>query len=189
VRAVGFAAGRDSCEVSQRRNCVRYTIKHSIDTDVDTYFAKVFFDPEFNRTLFLDHLGFTSYKVLEESTEPDGTINRRVDCTPKVEMPAAARKIFGDSVGFVEIGRFDPKQRKYFIQVQPRVGGDKVKTSSEIWAEPLDGKRCERVVVTDNTVKVFGLGTLIEGFIEQQTRDMYARAADFTNRWIKEKGI
>ena len=168
---------------------MRYTIKHTIDTDVDTYFAKVFFDPEFNKTLFLDHLAFTNYKLLDERTEPDGMIHRRVDCTPKVELPAAARKIFGDSVGFIEIGRFDPTQKKYFVQVQPRMAGDKIKTTSEIWAEPRGEKSCERIVVTDNTVKVFGLGTLIEGFIEQQTRDMYARAADFTNRWIKEKGI
>jgi hypothetical protein len=168
---------------------VRYTIKHSIDTDVDSFWGKLFFDPEFNRTLFLDHLGFTHYKVLEERTDADGVIHRRIDCTPKVELPAAARKIFGDSVGFIEEGRFDPKQRKYFVQVQPRMAGEKIKTTSEIWAEPLGDKRCERVVVTDNTVKVFGLGTLIEGFIEQQTRDMYARAAEFTNRWIKEKGL
>jgi hypothetical protein len=45
------------------------------------------------------------------------------------------------------------------------------------------------MVAVDNTVKVFGLGTLLEGFIEQQTRDLYARAADFTNRWIRDKGL
>jgi hypothetical protein len=168
---------------------VRYTIKHTIETDVDSFWGKLFFDEEFNRTLFLEFLGFTHYKILEDRTEPNGERHRKIDCTPKIEMPAPMRKIFGDSVGYVEVGRFDPNARKYSVQGLPKVGGEKVKTTSEIWAEPLGEKRCERIVTIDNTVKVFGLGTLIEGFIEQQTRDLYARAADFTNRWIREKNL
>jgi hypothetical protein len=168
---------------------VRYTIKHTIETDVENYLAKVFFDLEFNRTLFLDFLGFTTYRVLEDRIEPNGERHRRVESVPKVELPAAMRKIFGGSVGYEEIGHYDPVARKYRVQVVPKVAGDKIKTSSEIGFEPLEGKRCDRVVSIDNTVKVFGLGTLIEGFIEQQTRDLYARAADFTNRWIREKGL
>jgi hypothetical protein len=175
--------------VSLRRNRVRYTIKHTIETDVDSFWTKLFFDTEFNRALFQDFLGFTTYRVLEEHTEPNGVIQRRVDCSPKIELPAPMRKIFGDSVGYIEVGRYEPAQHKYFVQVLPKVGGDKLKSSTEIWAEPLGDKRCERVVAVDNTVKAFGLGTLIEGFIEQQTRDLYARAADFTNRWIRDKGL
>jgi hypothetical protein len=168
---------------------VRYTIKHTIETDVDSFWGKVIFDVEFNRALFLDFLGFTTYRVLEDRIEPSGERHRKVDSVPKIELPAALRKIFGGSVGYEEIGRYDPVARKYFVQVLPKMAADKIKTSSEIWAEPLDGKRCERIVSIDTTVKVFGLGTLIEGFIEQQTRDLYARAADFTNRWIREKGL
>jgi len=168
---------------------VRYTIKHTIETDVDSFWSRLFFDTEFNRALFQDFLGFTTYRVLEEHTDPDGAIQRRVECAPKVELPAPVRKIFGDGVGYVEVGRYDPKLKKYFVEVVPKVGGDKVKTTTEIWTEALGDKRCERVVTVDSTVKVFGLGTFIEGFIEQQTRDLYARAADFTNRWIRDKGL
>jgi hypothetical protein len=168
---------------------VRYTIKHTMETDIDSFWGKLFFDAEFNRALFVDFLEFPTYRVLEDKTEPNGERHRKVESVPKVELPAAARKIFGNSVGYTEVGRYDPTARKYYVQVLPKVGGDKMKTSSEIWAEPLEGKRCERIVSIENTVKVFGLGTLIEGFIEQATRDLYARAADFTNRWIREKGL
>jgi Protein of unknown function (DUF2505) len=180
------SAIRATCRSGGR---VRYTIKHTIETDVDSFWGKLFFDVEYNRALFSDFLGFTTYRVLEDRTEPNGERHRQVECVPKIELPAAMRKIFGNSVGYVEMGRFDPATRKYFVNGVPKVAADKVKTSSEIWAEPLGDKRCERIVTIDNTVKVFGLGTLIEGFIEQQTRDLYARAADFTNRWIREKGL
>ena len=170
---------------------MRYTIKHTIETDVDTYWNKVFFDAEFNRELFVDFLHFTTYEVLEDVREPNGVVRKRVECAPKIELPGPARKILGDSAGFTEIGRFDPSQRKYFVDVLPKVAkaADKIKTTSEIWAEPRGDKRCERLVQVDTTVKVFGLGTLLEGFIEQQTRDTYAKAAEFTNRWIRDKGL
>jgi hypothetical protein len=175
--------------LSQRRSRVRYTIKHTIETDLDTFWSKVFFDAEFNRALFQDHLGFSNYRVLEERIDPDGVVHRKVASTPKVELPAAARKIFGDNLGYTEIGRYDPSVRRYYVQGIPNIGAEKVKTHSEIWAEPVGDKRIERIVNVDNTVKVFGLGTLLEGFIEQQTRDLYARGAEFTNRWIREKNL
>lgn len=168
---------------------MRYTIKHTIETDVDTFWNKLIFDAEFNRALFQDYLGFTTYRLIEDRTEPNGERHRRVECTPKVELPAAARKIFGDNLGYTEVGRYDPAQRKYFVQVLPNVGGDKVKTTTDLWTESIGDKRMERIVNVDNTVKVFGLGTLLEGFIEQQTRDNYAKSADFTNRWIRERGL
>jgi hypothetical protein len=168
---------------------VRYTIKHTIETDVDTFWNKVFLDAEFNRALFQDFLGFTTYRVLEERTERSGMVHRRVECTPKVELPAAVRRVFGDSVGYIEVGRYDPAAHRYYVEALPNFAGDKVKTTTEIWVEPAGDKRVERFALVDNTVKVFGLGTLLEGFIEQQTRDLYARGADFTNRWIREKGL
>ena len=168
---------------------MRYTIKHTIDIDAETYMTKLLFDPELNRRLFLEHLGFTQYRVLEERTDPDGVIHRKVEAAPKLEMPAPARKLFGETFGYTEVGRYDPKVKRYYVQITPKMGGDKVKNTVEIWAEPLDAKRCERVVSVDNSVKVFGLGTLIEGFVEQQTRDSYAKAAEFTNRFIREKGL
>ncbi|HKU40046.1 MAG TPA: DUF2505 domain-containing protein [Polyangiales bacterium] len=167
---------------------MRYTIKHIIETDVDSYW-KLFFDAEFNRAMFVDGLAFTVYNVLEDVREPNGAVKKRVECAPKIELPAPARKIFGDSTTYTEIGRFDPAQRKYFAEVVPKVAADKIKTSSETWMEPRGDKRCERLVQVDTTVKIFGLGGLLEGFIEQQTRDQYTKAADFTNRWIRDKGL
>ena len=86
---------------------MRYTIKHTIETDIDTFW-NLFFDSEFNRALFVDELGFTTYQVLEDSRDPDGVVRRRLECTPKIELPAPARKIFGNSAGYTEVGRFDP---------------------------------------------------------------------------------
>lgn len=168
---------------------VNYTIKHIIEIDVDAFWKDLFFDPEFNRAFFVDFLEFTTYDVLEQRSEPDGTIHRRVDCMPKVDLPAPVRKLFGDSVRFVEIGRYDPAKRRYFVEAVPRVGAERVKTTSEIWVEPAGDKRCQRIVNVHSSVKAFGMGSLIEAYLQQQTRDLYEYSADFANRWTRERGL
>jgi hypothetical protein len=168
---------------------MRYTIKHTIATDVDTFWSKIFFDADFNRMLFVDVLGFTTYEVVENRVEASGVVHRRVECVPKIELPAAARKVLGDSTGYTEVGRYDPSAKKYFVEVLPKMGGEKIKTKSEIWVESRGDKSCERMAMVDNTVKIFGLGSIVEGFIEQQTRDLYDKGAEFTNRWIKDRGL
>ena len=51
------------------------------------------------------------------------------------------------------------------------------------------GVHVERVVEVDSQVKIFGLGKVAEKFLEQQLRATYGAAAEFTNRWIAEKGL
>ena len=168
---------------------MRYTIRHTFNTDADTFWGKIFFDPDYNETLFLKHLGFTSYKLLELDKQPDGSVTRRVECTPKVEIPAAVKKVIGDTASYVETGRFDPKTKRFSVEVQPRVAADRIKTKVSMWVEPRGDKQVERVVEVDSTVKVFGVGGVIEKLIENATRTSYDQAAAFTNQWIASKGL
>lgn len=168
---------------------MRYTIRHTFNIGADDFWNKLFFDPEYNRALFEGHLGFSIFKVLTLDTSPDGRVHRKTECAPKVELPAAAKKIFGESVSYIEDGTFDPKTQRFTVDVLPKVGGDKIKTKVVMWAEKKGDKQIDRVVEVDTTVKVFGIGGMLESFIEKQTRASYDAAAEFTNRWIREKGL
>jgi hypothetical protein len=165
---------------------VHYTIRHSFDTDAGTFW-EMFFDPEYNRALFEDHLKFKVYRVLELDKRADGTIVRRVECAPAVEVPAVAKKIFGDATGYVEEGRFDPKTQRFVVTVTPKVGADRIQTRAEMRVEARGDKRIERIQDIDNTVKVFGVGKVIEGIIEAETRKTYDASADFTRKWLAGK--
>jgi len=168
---------------------MRYTIRHIFDTDADTFWGKIFFDPAYNETLFLQHLGFSQYKLLELDRQPDGSIKRRVECSPKVEIPAAVKKVIGDTASYVETGRFDPTTQRFSVEVQPRVAADRIQTRVTMWVEPRGDKKVERFVEVDSAVKVFGVGSMIEKLIEAQTRASYDSAAAFTNAWIADKGL
>lgn len=165
---------------------MRYSIRHTFDTDAETFW-KVFFDPEYNRELFEKHLKFKLYQVLEFDRRADGVIVRRVECAPPVEVPAIARKVFGDATSYVEQGRFDPKTARFTVDVVPKVAADRVQTRMEMRLESRGDKRIERIADIDSTVKVFGVGKVVEAFIETETRRTYDASADFTRTWIAEK--
>lgn len=168
---------------------MRYTIQHLFKTDEATFWHKIFFDPEYNQALFAEHLKFDPYRVLEHVSNPDGSIHRRVECAPPIEIPAVARKVFGDSTSYVEDGRFDPRTGRFSVDIIPKMGADRLKSRATMWLEARGDKAVQRFVEIENEVKVFAVGRVLEAFIEKQTRDFYDEASVFTNDWIAKKGF
>jgi len=178
---------------------MQHTVRHTIETDVDSCW-RLFLDSEFNHAM-ARHFG-TVFEVLEERTDASGVLYRRTEhrLAEQVELPplatkmfgdrlpALAKKLFGDGAG-TEIASFDPVARKCSAQYAPKIGADKFRVNTEVWVEPLGVRRCERVLVTKNVVKIWGLGRAIEGFIEKQQRDAQAKIVDFFNGWIRDKGL
>lgn len=166
-----------------------FTSRHTFDIDIDTYWDKVFFDEEYNKQLFVDELQFGAYEVLELNRKPDGSVTRKVRTEPKSDAPAVVKKLVGDSLSYVESGEFDPKARRWKYSVVTSKLSDKVKIGGEFWVEPRPDGKIDRCVTCTIEVKIFGVGGAVEGFIEKQTKESYDKAAAFTNKWIREKGL
>lgn len=167
---------------------MRFTISHVFNTDIDTFWDKVFYDDEYNRRLFLEGLGFKSFEQLSLEELPDGKKRRKIRTEPTAEAPAAVRKLIGDSLAYTEEGTFDPKTRRIQYSVVPSKLADKIITNGEFWVEARGDKKCERFTVVDLNVKIMLVGGAVEGFVEKTTRDNYDKAAAFTNKWLAEKG-
>src|SRR5205085_8470226 len=104
----------------------------------------------------------------------------------KSELPEIAKKWVGDGT-YTEISRFDAVTKKYTADCVPHVNREKFLTKIEMVAEPLDGgARCSRVIVTENIIKVFGLGTMIGKLAEHAQRGSHDESAKVLNAWIKE---
>jgi hypothetical protein len=161
-----------------------YTVRHIIDTDVDTFW-KLSFDQELARVM-LQKLGNQGeFIMLEERVEGPIT-HRRIEWRANSELPELAKKLVGDGT-YTEIGRFDAAIKKYSADCVPKVGGEKFLTHFEITAEPVDGgARCERVITTENTIKVFGIGAMLAKLVERGQRDSHDEGAKFLNEWIRE---
>jgi len=165
----------------------QFTCRHVFDTNVETYWDKIFFDEGYNLGLFREELGF-GYEVLELTKEADGTVRRKVRTTPKSDAPTAVKKLIGDGLSYLEEGRFDPVKRRWLYTITPSKLADKISIKGELWAEPK-GDKLERIATLDLEVKIFGVGKIVESFIEKTTRDSYDKAAAFTNRFVREKKL
>jgi hypothetical protein len=169
-----------------RSLCLGYTVRHTIDTDVDSFW-KLFFDPELARALLKSIGNAATFEVSGERVDDQGMHHRRIDCTSNTELPDFVKKFVGDG-SYTELGRFDPTLKKYNAQCIPKLGADKFQTTFEISTSPLDnGARCERLTTVENKVKVFGIGGMIESLLERTQREADQKSADFINEWIRSR--
>jgi hypothetical protein len=160
-----------------------HTLTHTIETDVASYW-KLVFDHEFNHAMHR-HFGSVCQSI-EESTDAAGILHRHLEYVPQIEIPELAKKLVGDGA-CKEIGRFDRAASTYLAETTPKNGGDKFLVKTEIRVEPAGDARCERVVVMENIVKVFAIGSMLEKLLEQPQRDAQARVVDFIHAWLREK--
>jgi Protein of unknown function (DUF2505) len=160
-----------------------YTVKHIIYIDVDGLW-RLFFDLDVARAMLREFGNPGTFEILEERTDEQGLLHRRIECRSNVELPSFAKKLVGDGT-YTEVGCFDGKLKRYSAECIPKVNADKFKTSFEITAHPLDGgRRCERQITTHNSIKVFGIGGMIEGLLERGQREAHDQSAKFVNKWI-----
>ena len=167
----------------------RFVCKNVFNTDVDTFWNKVFFDDAYNRGLYLEGLGFTSYTPLELTDLGEGKMRRRFRTEPKSDAPAVVKKLVGDSFAYEETGTLDPKTRIWTYPVGLSTMADKVKIGGKYWLEKKGDKQLERVCEVEITVSIFGVGGVVESFIEGTTRDSYVKATAFTNKYLAANGL
>jgi len=165
------------------------TLRHEIDTDEDTYWAKCVFDADFNKKLYIDALKFPQWKLLD-SKEDDTKIWRKVQVDPPTgDMPAAVKKVIGDRLSYVEEGTWDRKTKRYSFKVTPSTMAEKTKVAGEMWTEKLGEKKIVRITKINVEVKVFMVGGLVEDRITADLRSSYDKGTVFTNRYIAENGL
>jgi len=165
------------------------TLRHEIDTDEDTYWARCVFDAEFNKKLYIDALKFPEWKLLD-SKDDDAKIWRKVQVDPPTgNMPGPVKKVIGDRLSYLEEGTFDKKTKRYAFKVTPSTMAEKTKVAGEMWVEKLGDKKIARLTKISVEVKVFMVGGLVEERILSDLRSSYDKGTTFTNQYIKENGL
>ncbi len=162
---------------------------HVFECDEATYWDRIFFDDEFNRFLFKERLKFPVWKATVRRDD-DSVYERTVEVSPPVgDVPGPVKKVLGDNFGYKEHGRFDKKTRRYHVDIESNVATEKTKVAGDIWLEKVGDKRCRRLAAFRIEVKIMMVGGMIEDRIaSDMTRD-FNRGAEFTNEWIKLKGL
>lgn len=170
---------------------MKFTIRHPYAIEPEAFWREVFFDREYNEKLYREGLQFEAFDIVEETDPPDGRRTRKVRVTPKIDAPAAIRKVLGDSVSYVEEGRLEvtgPNTPKWLSKVLPSKLADKSTIKAEMWLERTGPGQSDRVAEFDIEVKMFGVGGMVEKFLEKTMRESYQKAADYTNQWLRANG-
>lgn len=164
-------------------------IEHTFNCSVDTFWDKVFFDPEYNRRLFHEALRFPEWKEVRSEDKGD-RLERSIEVTPRLgDLPGPLKRVVGDGVRYREEGVFDRTARRYKMNIVPNKLADKLKIRCELFAEPLDGGKCKRVFLCHVEASIFGVGGLLERRLLEDMEKSQAVSAEFTNRFIAEKNL
>lgn len=161
--------------------------EHLIDVAADEFFEKVFYNEEFNDDLFRQ-LDFRERTVLTHEDRGD-TVFRSVRQVPERELPKAVLKAMGAArLEYTENTTWHKSTGMVDVEVISSVKPDKIKIAGKLWVEPAGEGRCKRMFEMDVTVKVFGIGSMVEKQIVEETRQSYDKSAEITKQYLATNG-
>ena len=164
-------------------------VEHTFNCSEATFWDKVFLDPEYNERLFKTELKFPVCREVSRE-ERGGALHRVVEVVPYVgELPGAIKAVVGEGIGYEERGVLDRNAKTYKVTVVPNKLAEKLSIKVDIWTVADGENKCRRKARADVTVKIFGVGGTIEKRMLSDLERSYQKSADFTNRFIAEKGL
>jgi hypothetical protein len=161
----------------------KFTVTHEINCNVETFW-KVFFDKDFNTKLYKENLGFPEFTIVDQR-ETDSEIARKVNGTPKMEVPGPVAKVLGSNFRYTEEGKFNKSTQRWQWKMIPSTMADKMRNEGTLRIEAVGDTKVRRVAELVIEAKVFGIGGLIESSAEKQLRDGWDKSAKFMNEWLK----
>ena len=163
-------------------------IEHVYNCSEDTFWNKLFFDDAYNTGLFKEALQFPVYEKLKQD-EDDKEIRRSINVVPKLgPMPGPLKAVIGEGLGYREDGVYDKKTRRYALVITPNKLADKVTVKGTLYTK-AQGDKCVRVFDCTVVAKIFGVGGMLEKRLIADMEESYKKGADFSNKWLAEKGL
>lgn len=150
-------------------------------------FWRVYLDAAYLKALYLDALGYKEFEVLDATGDA-----RKIRIVPKLNLPGPIQKLIGERFIYENHGALERAKNEWqFRMVQPdkldpgaKAKKDMISTRGTIRVEAIGADRCRRndeVVIEAN---VFGLGGLIEGAAEKETKAARDKEYAFLKQWI-----
>lgn len=153
---------------------MKLTLSYTWDCTPESFWA-LYFDPDFTMRLHLEELGSTSAEIVSQEGELRSGLVRTLRYGQRPPMPGPVRKLFGDEVVTTEQTTFDPAALRATFTMTPGTMADKTHIEGVI-ALDHDGASTRETFSLEARVKVFGVGPVVERFIEHQARQMQDKA-------------
>jgi Protein of unknown function (DUF2505) len=156
---------------------MKLTLSHELDCTPDAFWA-LYFDPDFAVRMHLEALGSASAEVVSQEGDLAAGLTRTLRYNQKPNMPGPVRKIFGEEITTTEVSTFDPATSTARFTLTPGTMADKTKIEGSI-ALTADGAVTTETFALEARVKIFGVGPVVERFIEHQARQAQEQSVAF----------
>jgi hypothetical protein len=141
-------------------------------------FWELYFDPEFVVRLHLEGLGSTSAEVVSQEGDLSTGLVRTLRYGQKPNAPGPVRKIFGEEIVTTEVSTFNPSRSTTTFTLTPGTMADKTHIDGSI-ALVESGDQTNEAFALEARVKIFGVGPIVERFIESQAREIQEKSVSF----------
>lgn len=161
----------------------KFEVRHVFPFPPETFWTRVHANVEFNDALYNEHLGH-KYQILTNDAATGKWLSRMF---PKVDLPAVlAKAASGKEEGFYleEDGQLDKSTWTYTFKVTPSIMRDKVDVRGSMVILPHGDGGSERVVSFEIDVRAFGIGKIVESFVEMTVKRGYDDSGLFLQKYL-----
>lgn len=154
-----------------------FEIRHELPCDPNVFWDHVFFDPSFNRRMWVDALEFPTWD--QEVVSTAHGCDRRVKVHPSLKgVPKSIQALFGSSSSYVEEGTFDRVEGIYRFRCVPSVLADRIDFGGQLRVEARGSGMVERIIDVHIAARVLGLGAIMEQTAERIIPSFYEDTLD-----------
>lgn len=167
---------------------VNLAYRHVFKVSPETYWRELCLNLDYQERMFREALGCPRMEVLELSGDYEHGMRRKLRFTKHIDAPAAISKMFGSAVTMEEHSEFDAKAQRWSYRMIPALMSERIDIRGTVEIAPHpDG--VEQRATNTLACRIFGLGTIIEHFLNKSTEEGSRDKNDFTERYIVEKGL
>ena len=156
---------------------MKLSLEYGWDCTPEAFWA-LYYDEDFAVRLHLEALGSTSAEIVSQEGDLTGGLVRTLRYGQRPPMPGPVRKIFGEEVVTTEVSTYDPATSTTTFTMTPGTMADKTHIDGSI-AFTVDGGRTVESFTLEARVKIFGVGPVVERFVESQARAMQEKSVAF----------
>jgi hypothetical protein len=164
---------------------MKLTLSYSWDYPPASFW-ELYFDPEWVIRLHLDGLGSTSAEVVSQEGDLTSGLTRTLRYSQRPSAPGPVRKIFGEEITSTETSIYVPATSTTTFTLTPGTMADKTLINGAIALSEGGGQTTEAFSL-EARVKIFGVGPVIERFIEHQARETQEKSVAFMREELQKR--
>ncbi|MEC9466617.1 MAG: DUF2505 family protein [Myxococcota bacterium] len=163
---------------------MRLSVEHVFEGLSLPQYEELYFAEDFNQGL-CENVALV--RELIEKSETNGVLRRVVSVSPDRTIPPAVSKVIKiDKLEYREIIEYELGQYRGTWNIEPAIFGNKFKAGGSFEFKDAPGG-VSRALWGDISVKIFGVGGLVEKAIVSEVERSYGVAADFTRDFISAR--